>query len=228
MSDIKTINISGDAAKDMGANKRSGGRRGTKKNQQQGGSDEAVRGTSQVINLVKGVEPPSVASNAASPNSNTWLTYPKSAPVPPMTPPIPARIPASPLQAAAPTGQYAVPAQAGGSTTAPTTKHIKVELKKKSSAKKVHLNPKKTDAPKAQLTKKHQTRKVRKVSLGVSNLHKRLTRAKKLHKNINDMPIEKLKDKLIKGGLIKANSKAPEAVLRTIAKDAEVVAKKAL
>jgi hypothetical protein len=42
------------------------------------------------------------------------------------------------------------------------------------------------------------------------------------------MPIEKLKDKLIKGGLIKANSKAPATLLRTIAKDAEVVAKKAL
>jgi hypothetical protein len=222
MSDIKTINISGDAAKDMGA-KRGGGRRSTKKNQQQGGSDETPRGTSQVINLVKGIESPSVASNAASINSKSWLTYPSNAPVPPSILPSPSHIPATPNQAAAPTGQYAVAAQAGG-----TTKHIKVELKKRASAKKVHLNPKKTDAPKAQLAKKHQTRKVRKVSLGVSNLHKRITRAKKIHKNINEMPIEKLKDKLIKGGLIKANSKAPATLLRTIAKDAEVVAKKAL
>jgi hypothetical protein len=225
MSDIKTINISGDAAKDMGA-KRGGGRRNTKKNQQQGGSDEIPRGTSQVINLVKGVEPPSVASNAASINSKTWLTYPTNAPVPPSILPSPSHIPATPNQAAAPTGQYAV--LTGGSAAATTTKHIKVELKKRASAKKVHLNPKKTDAPKAHLTKKHQTRKVRKVSLGVSNLHKRITRAKKIHKNINEMPIEKLKDKLIKGGLIKANSKAPATLLRTIAKDAEVVAKKAL
>ena len=42
------------------------------------------------------------------------------------------------------------------------------------------------------------------------------------------MPLDKLKEKLIKGGLIKANSKAPENVLRQIAGDAEVVAKKAL
>ena len=42
------------------------------------------------------------------------------------------------------------------------------------------------------------------------------------------MSIDALKDKLVKGGLIKANSKAPEGVLRQIARDAEVVAKKAL
>jgi hypothetical protein len=221
MSDIKTINISGEAAKDMGV-KRGGNRRGTKKNQQQqkGGADDALpRGTSQVINLVKGVEPSSVASNAASPNLSTWLKYP-SPNTPPAVNPVPSHIPATPNQSAAPTGQYAV----GGANT----KHIRVELKKKTSAKKVHLNPKKADAPKAQLAKKHQTKKVRKVSLGISSLHKRITRAKKLHKNIKEMPIEKLKDKLIKGGLIKANSKAPEAILRTIAADAEVVAKKAL
>ena len=42
------------------------------------------------------------------------------------------------------------------------------------------------------------------------------------------MPIEALKDKLIKGGLIKANSKAPENVLRQIAADAETLKNKAL
>jgi hypothetical protein len=42
------------------------------------------------------------------------------------------------------------------------------------------------------------------------------------------MPIDKLKDKLIKGGLIKANSKAPESVLRQIAEDAALVKNKAL
>jgi hypothetical protein len=216
MSDIKTINILGDATKDIGAKR--GGARKTKKNQQQGG--EMPQGTSHVINLVKGVESPSFASTAASPNSNTWLTYPGKQ-MPPAINPSPSHIPITPNQSAAPTGQYAV---SGGATT----KHIKVELKRKTSAKKVHLNPKKTDAPKAHISKKHQTRKIRKVSLGVSSLHKRITRAKKLHKNIKEMPIEKLKDKLIKGGLIKVNSTAPEKVLRTIAADAEVIAKKAL
>jgi hypothetical protein len=221
MSDIKTINISGQAAADMtgGAKK---GRRSTKK-KQEGGSEEALRGVSPLMNAVKGVESTStVATNAASPNSNTWLKYPAGAPVPP---PVnthgvaPSHTPSSPDKSAAPTAQYA---QAGGNT-----KHVKVELKKKTTAKKVHLNPKKSEAPK-QISKKHQTRKVRKVTLGVSNLHKRITRAKKLHKSVKEMPLDALKAKLVKGGLIKSTSKAPEKLLRQIAGDAEVVAKKAL
>jgi hypothetical protein len=214
--EIKSINITGNAAADITGGKRT---RRTAKKKQEGGADE-VRGVSPIMNAVKGVESSSaIAATAASPNSNTWLKYPAGAPVPPKInfAPEPSHIPSSPDKSAAPTGQYA---QAGG------TKHVKVELKKKATAKKVHLNPKKTDAPKH--SKKHQTRKVRKVTIGVSSLHKRITRAKKLHRKVKDMPIETLKDKLIKGGLIKANSKAPESVLRQIAADTEVVKNKAL
>jgi hypothetical protein len=216
MSDIKTVSISGNAAAEMSGGKR---RRNTKK-RQDGGADEAVRGVSPIMNAVKGVESSvSVATNAAPSNSNTWLKYPVGAPVPPRInfSPEPSHIPSSPDRAAAPTAQYA---QAGG------TKHVKVELKKKTTAKKVHLNPKKAEAPKH--TKKHQTKKVRKVTLGVSSLHKRITHAKKLHKEVKEMHIDRLKDKLIKGGLIKANSKAPESVLRQIAEDAALVKNKAL
>ncbi len=214
MSEIKTVNISGGAAKDItgGAKK---GRRSTKK-KQEGGSDEPIRGVSSVMNVVKGVESTSsIASAAASPNSNTWLKYPAAAPVPPIIKPTPSYVPSNPNNVSAPTLQQ------GGD------KKIRVELKKKHTAKKVHLNPKKADSPKM-ASKKHQTKKARKVSIGVSSLHKRITRAKKLHKNVKDMPLGALKDKLIKKGLIKSTSKAPESVLRQIAADAEVVANKAL
>lgn len=219
MSDIKTVSISGNAAAEMSGGKR---RRNTKK-RQDGGADEPVHGVSPIMNAVKGVESTSsVATNAGSSNSNTWLKYPAGAPVPPKInfAPEPSHIPSSPDRSAAPTGQYA---QAGGKTD---HKHVKVELKKKTTAKKVHLNPKKAEAPKH--SKKHQTKKVRKVTLGISTLHKRITHAKKLHKEVKEMPIDKLKDKLIKGGLIKANSKAPENVLRQIAEDAALVKNKAL
>lgn len=218
MSEIKTINISGQAAVDMGAAPKKGTRR-TKKNQA-GGADDALRGVSSQMNVVKGVESSSLAATAANPNSSTWLKYPAGAPVPPVIAAAPSHTPATPNQAAAPTGQYAV--QQGG------TKHIKVELKKKGHTKKVHLNPKKAEAPKAHISKKNHTRKNRKVTIGVSSLHKRITRAKKLHRKIKDMPVDKLKDQLIKGGLIKANSKAPESVLRQIASDSQIVAGKAL
>jgi len=216
---IKRVNITGGAVKDMsgGAKK---GRRTTKKKQEGGGEAEVMRGVSPIMANVKGVEiMTGPAVSAASPNSTTWLKYPTDAPVPPRIIPGPALTPLTPNGAAAPTGQYQ------GGKHADNT-HIKVELKKKLTAKKVHLNPKKADAPK--LAKKHQTKKARKVTLGISSLHKRITRAKKLHKTAKEMPLDKLKEKLIKGGLIKATSKAPESVLRQIAGDAEVVAKKAL
>jgi hypothetical protein len=216
MTDIKIVNISGAAAADISGGKKT--RRSTKK-KQDGGFNEPIRGVSAVMSVVKGVESSSsIASNAGSSNSTTWLKYPSGAPVPPPIITIPSHIPSNPNNSAAPTNQYL---QQGG------TKPIQVELKKKAITKKVHLNPKKSDDQKS-IGKKHQTKKVRKVTIGVSSLHKRITRAKKLHKNVKEMPLDKLKEKLIKGGLIKPTSKAPESVLRQIASDAEVVANKAL
>lgn len=215
--EIKRVNITGGAAADMTGGKRI---RRTAKKKQDGGAEE-LRGVSPIMNAVKGVESTSsIATSAASPNSNTWLKYPTGAPVPPKInfSPEPSHIPSSPDRSAAPTAQYA---QAGGNQ-----KHVRVELKKKTTAKKVHLNPKKAEAPKH--SKKHQTRKHRKVTLGVSSLHRRITRAKKLHKKVKEMPIETLKEKLIKGGLIKPNSKAPANLLRQMATDAETLTNKAL
>jgi hypothetical protein len=216
--EIKSINITGNAAVEITGGKRT--RRSTKK-KQNGGAEE-LRGVSPIMNSVKGIESnSSVANSAGSFNSNSWLKYPSGAPVPPVVNPILSYIPSSPDRSGAPTVQYA---QAGGKQN--NQKIVKVELKKKNSAKKVHLNPKKSDVTKH--LKKHQTKKNRKVTLGISNLHKRITRAKKLHRKMKDMPIEVIKDKLIKGGLIKANSKAPESILRQIAADSEVVKNKAL
>ena len=112
--------------------------------------------------------------------------------------------------------------QQGGS------KPIKVELKKKHDTKKVQLHPKKIEAPKVPFVKKHHTHKVRKVSLGVSSLHKRMTRAKKMHKKVKEMPLDKLKEHLVSKKLIKSTSKAPESVLRQIAADSQIVASKSL
>ena len=102
-------------------------------------------------------------------------------------------------------------------------KKIKVELKKKHTEKKVHLHQKK-DEPKKMDTRK----KSRKVLLGISSLHKRMTRAKKMQKVAKEMPIDKLKEELVKKKLIKTTSKAPESVLRQIAADAQIVEGKAL
>ncbi len=220
MSEIKSVNITGGAADAItgGAKKR----RITKR-KQDGGAEE-IRGVSPVMAAVKGVESPSqLAGSAAPPSPSNWLKYPEAAPVPPKVIPAPSYVPA-PNAVAAPHSTHQLPLlqqQQGGA------KHVRVELKKKTTAKKVHLNPKKAHHEQ-KAGKKHQTKKARKVTIGVSSLHKRITRAKKLHKEVKEMPIEKLKSKLIADGLIKPHSTAPEAVIRQIAHDAEIVSKKAL
>lgn len=118
--------------------------------------------------------------------------------------------------------------QEGGSTT----KKFRVELKKKPATKKVHLQPKKAD-PKPEKSQKestegHTTRRVRRFTLGVSALHKRMTRAKKVQRKIKDMPIAKLREWLLSKKLIQPTSKAPEAVLRQMATDAQLVAGRTL
>ena len=108
-------------------------------------------------------------------------------------------------------------------------KKIKVELKKKQATKKVQLHPKKDEPQKVPVAKKTETRKKnRRVLLGVSSLHKRMTRAKKMQKTVKEMPLDKLKEELLKKKLIKPTSKAPESVLRQIATDAQIVEGKAL
>ena len=208
MSETKTITISGSAATDL-----SGGKRKRSYTKKQGGGEAPKPIINEVINAVKGFESPSpMTANAGSANSNTWLK-----PIINLVPPQIQPTPSHPLTLSAP-----APIQQGGAT-----KHIRVELKKKITTKKVHLNPKKPEVLK-HASKKHQTKKARKITLGIVSLHKRITHAKKLHKKVKEMPIEALKEKLIKSGLIKASSKAPESVLRQIAADAAVVKNKAL
>jgi hypothetical protein len=108
-------------------------------------------------------------------------------------------------------------------------KKIKVELKKKQDTKKVQLHPKKDGPQKVPIPKKLETRKKnRKVLLGISSLHKRMTRAKKMHKKVKEMPLDKLREELISKKLIRSTSKAPESVLRQIATDAQIVDSKSL
>ena len=170
-----------------------------KKRTKKGGSYDILK----MNEPLRGVESTSsVAASAASSNPATWLKYPPG--------PVPSSI-----------GGARKVQQQPQQPQPEDTKHFKVELKK--YVKKVHLNQKKE--PKKV---KKPTKKVRKFTLGISTFHKRITRAKKLHKKVKELSLEKLKEKLVKDGLIKSTSKAPECVLRQMASDAEVVSKKAL
>jgi hypothetical protein len=200
-SEVKSFLITGGAAASytgLAQKQKKKGRRATAKKQEGGAPVIHVEGVESQLTQVAG-----------SINPSTWLHLTKvgSAPITPSTT-TPSTTPTT-----------TTPLQQGG------TRQIKVELKKKSTAKKVHLQPKKADSSSS---KKHLTRKIRKVSIGISSLHKRITRAKKVHTTIKAMPLDKLREHLIQKKLIKATSKAPESILRQIAADSQIVAGKSL
>jgi|UniRef100_A0A6C0BI47 hypothetical protein len=210
---VRSVRITGEAAKVLGGEVK---KRATRK--KQAGGNTIVRGVSEDMMAVKGVEP---AMNAGSTNPVKWLSYSSTtAPahfVPPRTPVSMNPNPVSASESAAPTAMYR--GQGG------EIKNIRVELKKRESAKKVKLHPKKESKP---VLKKSLTKKSRKITLGVASLHKRMTRAKKVQHTMKAMPIDKLKKLLIQKKLIKPTSKAPESILRQIAADSQIVEGKSL
>lgn len=202
---VKSITITKEVAATMGMRKRASRKK-------QAGGNTIVRGVSDDMMAVKGIENVTAAS-AASTNPTTWLSNPSNV-VPPRTPVSMNPNPVSASESAAPTAMYRVQ---GGQQE---TKNIRVELKKRESAKKVKLHPKKESKP---IPKKTLTKKSRKITLGVASLHKRMTRAKKVQHTMKAMPIDKLKKLLIQKKLIKPTSKAPESILRQIAADSQIV-----
>jgi len=225
----KVINLTGQAAMDYAGGKATKKRRTAKKKQDGGvqgiASPNGVAATaapvSSPMTIPTGtpmVHPPRIhpAPSSLQHSANQYAVV-KGGSQPPATP-----VPAPPIIAGVTAGS--IPNKIGGAQH--DVRQIKVELKKKQDAKKVQLHPKKADGGAAK--KGAKTRKARKVMLGVSSLHKRMTRAKKMHKKAAEMPLDKLKEELIKKKLIKPTSKAPESVLRQIAADAQIVAGKAL
>jgi len=191
----------------------------------EGGKIKRTRKSTTKKNKQEGGDP--VGSPLMPPDTKTFSIGMPATPCP-----IPSVSTALPSVALAPvSAQAPVSAPAPTPVSAPSVggaKSIKVELKKRPTAKKVQLHPKKVDAPKTPLVKKTQTKKARKISLGISALHMKMKSAKKTHKRMKEMPLDKLKEELIKKKLIKPTSKAPEGVLRQIAVDAQVLEDKAL
>jgi len=80
-------------------------------------------------------------------------------------------------------------------------------------------------APKNSRFQPAQTRKVRKIKVGVKGIKTRLNRAKKAHNHAQSMPIATVKQRLVKSGVIKSTTKAPEHMLRTMYADLLVTKK---
>lgn len=200
MSDYKSFRFTGGAAADLGQSVKGGKR--TRKTK---GGNEEIDPTFKNAQITK-------VGGASS-------LFPVSISAPYTSPPVPApSVPSAPSVPAPVPAPSVPPAVVEGGA-----KQIKVELKKKHVSKKVTLNPKREVAK-----PKPYTKKARKFVLGVSSMHKRMTRAKKLQHTVKKMPLDVLRKQLIQSKLIKESSKAPEAILRQIAADSELVGKKVL
>ncbi len=68
----------------------------------------------------------------------------------------------------------------------------------------------------------------RKIQLGVSAIKKNVTRVKRITRTAKTLPIETIRGELVKAGMIKESSKAPEAVLRQMYADAKTVSSRSL
>ena len=214
--EVKNITLSGTAATEyMGANGlvplKKGGRRKTQKVIKGGheGEEASMHPASHSPSALP--SPPVITVSAKGPANE----------VPPL--PLPSSFPLSSLSSPSLSAESPPPPPSlhveGGA------KKIRVELKKKGTAKRVQLQPKKLPVQEAKKSttasdNKSTRRRIRHFTLGVSSLQKRMTRAKKMQKKVSEMPLDKLKATLIQKKLIKATSKAPESVLRQIAADA--------
>jgi hypothetical protein len=216
MSDIRSFMITGGAVADyMGEKKKKGGRR-TKKSQEGGTVIDVAPFTTGLQSQ------PSAASHATPVPS---ISHSQASQASQVHNPMPA-----PSASGIPSHVVVVPKMGGDSKAlggdskalGGDSKAVKVELKKKQATHKVKLQPKK------EVQKKLKSKKTRKFTIGISALHKRVTRAKKVHKKVKEMPLAALKELLISKKLIKSTSVAPESVLRQIAADSHIIDKNAL
>jgi hypothetical protein len=210
MAEYKAVRITGGAVADL-----SGGKR-TRKRKVKGDPDESP---SMISMPNPSMSKPSIPlesfKNATITKVGTTAGGAAALmPVPPSTAPFPLQAPA--LTSLRPPPQQ--PQQSQQTQQMQGGKQIRVELKKIQS-KKVKLHPKR------EVAKLKPIKKTRKFVLGVSSLHKRMTRAKKMQRTLKEIPLDKLKEQLIKANLIKKTSKAPEAILRQIAEDSQLVGK---
>ncbi len=101
---------------------------------------------------------------------------------------------------------------------------------------KVLLGGKKPHRVKVLLTKKRhridvveeKVVRARKIQVGVRALKKNVTRAKRISKTAKALPLDTIRAELVKAGIIKESSKAPEGVLRAMYADAKLVSSQTL
>jgi hypothetical protein len=218
-SNTKTFTVTAEAAVGMGGTrkrrKRSTAKTETMKvGKQEGGTSPGTSLQVEANRAPGGAEPPSVNFQKSTDIALAKTTT-ESSPAPVLAKPI---------------------AQGGGSQAAApqaTTGHggaVKVILEKKKKGTRVVLSPTKVKKlPAVAVPAQSKTRKVaKKIRMSLGGFGKRVNRANTIRNDAKKQSIQDLKKTLVEAKLIKADSKAPEGVLRQIYADYMMLKNRAL
>jgi hypothetical protein len=207
-SNVKTFTVTAEAASAVGGTRKRKRRTTAKSETMKVGKEQhggTSPGTSLQVEANKapgGAEPPSVNFQKSSGGELTKVT----------------------------TESTPAPVQTGGVKPSGPTKAVKVILEKKKKGTKVVLAPTKVKklnaAPAVAAAKTRKVAKKIRISLGVFN--KRVTRAASIKKESKAQSLDAVKKTLIEAKLIKAESKAPEGVLRQMYADYMTLKNRAL
>lgn len=223
MSDpnIKQLVVTGNAAEGL-INKGSRRRRRSSANKtqrQEGGSTTAP--------VVQKEQVPQNQKGGTSPGTIVQIQANKAPDAPALGPDAISQAKASTATALAKTTTDSSPATVQAKETVGGKQPVKVILAKKKGAK-VILSPakvRKLPGP----TEKAKTRKVaKKIRVSLHGLNKRVTRANHIRKDATKQPIAEVKKTLVSAKLIKADSKAPEDILRKMYADYMMLKNRAL
>lgn len=211
----KTFTVTADVASSVGGGTRKRKRKATASSETMKVGKELHGGASN--------PPPPTQKGGTSPGTTLQIEANKVSSIGD-PPPAPFKNSTSTALAKTTTDSSPAPLQSGG------TKPIKVILEKKKKQTKVVFAPTKVrklnpTAPVAQA----KTRKVaKKIRMSLNGFGKRVTRANTIRVDAKKQKIEDVKKILVEAKLIKADSKAPEGVLRTMYADYMTLKNRAL
>jgi len=204
---------------------------GTRKRRGTGaGQSRKARKPLRVGELTKEDSEPKVGGGGTSPGTLTQLASTRVEMPGGKAPPDPTGTDSKLTQAGAPVGDKAPATTGGGSSKTHAPVKVVLGAKKKAAGKVILAAAKPAAAALAKAGSAGKTRKssARKVRVSMKSLSRKIDKAKKIRKHSTEDDLPTIKKALHKAGLIKAESKAPEPILRQMYADFMTLKSRAL
>jgi len=204
-SSIKTLTITG-AAASSGSEVKKSRRASRRKKVEDEEGDEAGPGPIQSPQIEKTHVASTPLVIQKLPNRNSYLPTPAPLPLSKVT------LVQKPHQAQLPTVEKQ---DVKATTAAPVATSVILNPPK---VPRIKLQPKATHVQHVQ-KQVAGTRKARRISMSLSNLSHRFTRAKRVHEDTQKKTIDSIRSYLVEKGVIQMKSRAPEKMLRSMYND---------